>query len=110
MIEPNSESAQGKTIFRNGDEGIHAPMLLKPGLFPTSARASSPVWDRPTVLVGLHQARVTKRTSCPLYKNVAADVSRLKLPSLARVFERVAEKNDPAHAGCYGKSELVRSE
>jgi len=32
---------------------------------------------------------------------VAADVSRLKLPSLAQLFECSAEKNDPAHAGCY---------
>ena len=40
------------------------------------------------------------------YKNVAADVSRLKLPSLGRLFECSAEKNDPAHAGCYEKPEL----
>ena len=39
-------------------------------------------------------------------KNVAADVSRLKLPSLAQLFECSPEKSDPAHAGCYEKSEL----
>jgi hypothetical protein len=33
--------------------------------------------------------------------NVAADVSRLKLSNLAPLIERSAEKNDPAHAGCY---------
>jgi len=33
--------------------------------------------------------------------NVAADVSRLKLSSLAQLFKCSAETNDPAHAGCY---------
>jgi len=33
--------------------------------------------------------------------NVAADVSRLKLPNRAQLIERSAEKNDPAHAGGY---------
>jgi hypothetical protein len=40
------------------------------------------------------------------YKNVAADVSRLKLASRAHLFECSAEKNDPAHAGCYEKPEF----
>jgi hypothetical protein len=37
-------------------------------------------------------------------------VSRLKLPSLAQLFKGSVEKKDPAHAGCYEKSEVVRSE
>ena len=41
------------------------------------------------------------RTRWPRCKNVAADVSRLKLSSLAQLFECSTEKNDPAHAGCY---------
>ena len=56
-------------------------------------------------MIGLHQDVATEETSCPRSKNVAADVSRLKLPSLAQLFECSTEKNDPAHAGCYEKSE-----
>jgi len=33
--------------------------------------------------------------------HVAADVSRLKLSSLAPLFECSSETNDPAHTGCY---------
>jgi len=42
-----------------------------------------------------------QKGQAPRYKNVAADVSRLKLSSLAQLFECAAEINDPAHAGCY---------
>jgi len=36
-----------------------------------------------------------------MLQNVAADVSRLKLPNFVQLFECSAENNDPAHAGCY---------
>jgi hypothetical protein len=40
------------------------------------------------------------------FANMADDVSQLKLPSLAQLFESSAETTDPAHAGCYEKPGL----
>jgi len=45
-------------------------------------------------------------TPAGVTKNVAAGVSRLKLSSFAQFFECSAEKNDPAHAGCYETSKI----